>query len=100
MLRKGVYLYEYMDNWKKVTETKLPEKEEFYSNLNMEDITGVDYIHAKRVCKEFIIKDLGEYHDLYLTTDALLFAGVFENFRKMYLKRYNLDPVGFISALD
>ena len=89
-----------MDNWKKVTETKLPEKEEFYSNLNMEDITGVDYIHAKRVCKEFIIKNLGEYHDLYLTTDALLLAGVFENFRKMCLKRYNLDPVGFISALD
>ena len=100
MLRKGVCPYEYMDNWEKVTETKLPEKEEFYSNLNMEDITDVDYIHAKRVCKEFIIKDLGEYHHLYLTTDALLLAAAFENFRKTCLKRYNLDPVRFISARE
>ena len=53
MLRKGVYLYEYMDDWEKFNETTLPEKEEFYSNLNMEDITHGDYIHAKRVCKDF-----------------------------------------------
>ena len=49
MLRKGVYPYEYMDIWEKINETTLHEKEEFYSNLNMEDITDVDYLHAKRV---------------------------------------------------
>ena len=51
-----------MDDWEKFNETTLPEKEEFYSNLN---ITDADYIHAKRVCKDFEIKNLGECHNLY-----------------------------------
>ena len=59
LLRKGVYPFEYMNKWEKE-----PEKEEFYSNLHMEDITDTDYMHAKRVCKGFEIKYLGEYHDL------------------------------------
>ena len=66
MLGKGVYSYEYMDNWKKFNETLLPEKEEFYSNLKVEEITDADYMHAKGVCKDFEIKNLGEYHDLDL----------------------------------
>ena len=53
LLRKGVYPYEYMDEWEKFNETSLPEKEEFYRNLNMEDITDSDYMHAKRVCEDF-----------------------------------------------
>ena len=56
LLRKGVYPYEYMDDWEKFNETTLPEKEEFYSNLNMEDITDADYIHAKGVCMDVEIK--------------------------------------------
>ena len=67
----------------KFNETTLTEKEEFYSNVNMEDITEVDYMHAKRVCKDFEIKYLGEYHDLYLKSDALPLADVFKKFRKM-----------------
>ena len=59
LLRKGVYPYEHMDNWEKFNEKTLPEKEEFCSNLNMEDITDADYTHAKRVCKDFEIKNLG-----------------------------------------
>ena len=51
-----------MDDWEKFNKAKLPEKEEFYSNLNMEDITDADYLHTKRVCKDFQIKKLGEYH--------------------------------------
>ena len=47
----------------------MPEREEFYSNLNMEYITDADYMHAKRACKDFDIKDLGEYHDLFLKSD-------------------------------
>ena len=55
-----------MDDWEKFNETSLPEKEDFYSHLNMEDITDADYAHAKRVCKDFEIKNLEEYHDLYV----------------------------------
>ena len=55
-----------MDDWEKFNETSLAEKEDFCSHLNMEDITGVDYVHAKRVCKYFEIKKLGEYHDLHV----------------------------------
>ena len=98
MLRKGDYAYEYMDDWQKFNETKLHEKQEFDSNLNMEYIIDVDYMHGKRVCKDFEIKNLGEYHDLYLQSDPFLLADVFENFRKMCLKIYHLDPVKFLSA--
>ena len=87
-----------MDEWKKFNETTLSKKEEFYSKLNMEDITNVDYKHAKRIYKEFEMKHLGEYHDLYLKSDTLLVADIFENFRKMCLTIYHLDPVKFLSA--
>ena len=96
--RKSVYPYEHMDEWEKFNETTLPEKEEFCSNLNLEDITDADYVHAKRVCKDFEIKNLGEYHDLYLKIDTLLLADIFENFRKMCLKIYHLDLVKFLLA--
>ena len=81
-----------MDDWEKFNETSLPEKEDFYSHLNMEDITDADYAHAKRVCKDFEIKNLGEYHDLYVQSNRLLLADVFENSRNMCLKIYKLDP--------
>ena len=87
-----------MDDQEKFNETSLPEKEESCGSLNMEDIRDVDYIHAKRVCKNFGIKNLGKYHDLYLKSDTFLLADVFEIYRKMCLKIYHLDPVKFISA--
>ena len=87
-----------MDDWEKFYETTLLEKEKFYSNLNMDDITDADYMHAKRVCTDFEIKNLGGYHDLYLKSDTLLLADVFQNFRKMCLNIYHLDPVKFLSA--
>ena len=82
LLRKSVYPYENMDKWEKFNETTLPEKEEFYGNLNMEDITDADYMYAKRVCKDFEIKNLGEYHDLYLKSDTLLLADVSKTLEK------------------
>ena len=85
LLRKGVYLYEYMDEWTKFNETTSPKNEEFYSNLNMEDITDEDYIYLKRVCKVFEIKNLGEYHDLNRKSDTLLLVNVFENLINMSL---------------
>ena len=75
----------------KFNETSLPEKEGFYSHLNMEDITDADYAYAKRVCKDFEIKNLGKY-DLYVQNDTLLLADVFQNFRNMCLEIYELDP--------
>ena len=63
LLWKALYWYEYMDDWEKLNETSLPEKEDFYSHVNMEDIADADYTQAKRVCKDFEIKTLGEYHD-------------------------------------
>ena len=77
LLRKGVYPYEYMDSWERFNET-LPDKEAFYSNLNIEDITDVDYKHAKIVFKNLINKNLGDYHDLYVQSDTLLLAHVSE----------------------
>ena len=100
LLRKGVYPYEYMDDWKKFNERTLAEIVEFYSNLNMEDITDADYTHEKRVCKYFELTNLGEYHDLYLKSDTLLLADVFKNVRKMRLKIYHLHPVNFFQLLD
>ena len=99
LLRKGVYPYEYIGDWEKFDETALLEKEEFFSNLNLEDIKNADYMHVKRVCKDFKTKKIvGKYHDLYLKCDTLLLADVFENFRKMCLKIYELDPAKFLSA--
>ena len=97
-LLKGVYPYEYMDSWERFNETSLPDKEAFYSNLNMEDITDVDYGHAKRVCKNLSNKNLADYHGLYVQSDALLLANVFENFINMCIKVYELDPTDFLSA--
>ena len=85
LLRKGVYPYEYMGSWEKSDETSLPDKEAFYSSLNMEDVTDADHRHTKRVFKKLNNKNLGDYHDLYVQTDTLVLADVFENFRnKIY----------------
>ena len=87
-----------MDNWEKFNEASLTEKEDFYSHLNMEDISDADYAHAKKFCEDFAIKNLGEHHDLYVQSDALLLADVFENFRNICIKIYELDPAKFVSA--
>ena len=97
LLRKGVYPYEYMHNWERFNETSLPSKESFYSNLNMEDIDDIDYRHGNNVFNKFKLNNLGDYHDLYVQSDTLLLADVFENFRDMCLKEYELDPAHFLS---
>ena len=103
LLRKGVYPYAYMDSWERFDEISLPDKKAFYSNLNMEDITDVDHRHAKRVfngvaLKNLSNKNLGDYHDLYVQSDTLLLADVFEDFRNMCIKVYELNPGHFLSA--
>ena len=75
-------VYPYMDERETFNEISLPKKEEFYSNLNMEDITDTNFTHAKKVCRDLEIKKLGEYHDLYLKSDILFFPDAFENLQK------------------
>ena len=76
----------------------MPDKKAFHSNLNIKDITDVDYRQAKRVFKEFNIKNLGEYRDLHVQSDTLLLADIFENFRNKCIRIYELDPAHFLSA--
>ena len=90
-----------MNTWmigKSVTKHNCLKKKNFIATQNIEDITNADYMHVKRVCKGFEIKSLGEYHDLNIKSDVLLLADVFENFKKMCFKNYELDLVKFISA--
>ena len=98
LLQKGVYPYKYMDDWEKF-ETSLPEKEDFYSHLNMEDITDADYTHAKRVCKDFKIKNLGDYHYLYVQSNTFLLADVFKNFLNISLEIDKVGPARFHSSI-
>ena len=95
LLRKGVYPYEYMDNWERFNETSLPNKESFYSNSNMENIDDIDYRHGNNVFKRFKLKHLREYYHLYVQSDTLLLADVFENFRNMCIKVHELDPISY-----
>ena len=97
LLRKGVYPYEYMDTWERFNEKLLPSKKDFYSNLNMEDISDIDYRHVNNVFKAFKLENLGDYHDLYVQSDTLLLADAFNNFGDMCIKEYELDPAHFLS---
>ena len=72
LLRKGVYPLEYMDSWERFNKTSLPDKEAFYSNLNMEDIMDVDHRHAIRIFKNLSNKNLDDCHDMYVPSDTLL----------------------------
>ena len=98
LIKKGIYPYEYMDSWNKFNDIELPNKGMFYSKLNMSDVSDKDYGHAQKVWKEFKIKNMGEYHDLYLLTDTILLANVFESFRAACMDNYGLDPAHFYTA--
>ena len=98
MSKKGVYPYDWMDSFEKFDQTELPTKEHFYSILNDQHITNDEYDHARKVWKTFKIKNMGEYHDLYLGSDVLLRTDVFENFRKTCLQYYKLDPCHYFTS--
>ena len=79
-------------------ETQLPPKDKFYSMLHDCGISDDDYEHAQKVWKEFKIKNMGDYHDLYLKTNVLLLADVFEEFRNVSLENYSLDPAWYYTS--
>ena len=105
-LPKGVsqlsilFLMNNMDSWENFDETALLSKEAFYSNLNLENISDEVYAHAQKVWDVFKIKNLGEYHDLYVKIDTLLMSDILENFRNMCLDVYELDPAYLHLLLD
>lgn len=96
--KKGVFPYDYVNEWGRLDETRLPEKEKFYNQINARHISDADYAHAQNVWKNFEIKTLGQYSDLYLMTDVLLLADVFENFRVLCMENYGLEAACFFTA--
>ena len=87
-----------MDSFEKFTNRELPTKDQFYSILNDEHITDDEYDDAKEVWDTFYIKTMGDYHDLYLVGDVLLLTDVFENFRKICMQYYKLDPCHYFTS--
>lgn len=98
LIRKGVYPYDYIKDWKCYEQKSLPSKYYFHNSLTNEGISDEDYSHAQNVWAEFSITDLGEYTDLYLKTDVLLLTDIFQNFRKTCKHYYKLDPAFYITA--
>ena len=98
LTRKGMYPYDYKDLLKRLEEMQLLSKDAFYSKLNEEGITDENYEHAKTVWKTFGMKTMRDYHDLYNRGHFFLFADVFENFRNVCSKNYNLDPTHYFTA--
>jgi len=98
LLRKGVFPYDYMDSTERLNETQLPPKTAFYSILSREGINDGDYEHAQKVWKEFGMKTLRDYHNLYNICDVLLLADVFENFTDACMNNYKLDPAWYYTA--
>ena len=87
-----------MNSWDKFEETRLPSIDKFYSKLNMSGISESEYQHARNVWDKFKLKNMGDYHDLYLKTDVILLTNVFESFRSVCLNNYGLDPAHFYTA--
>ena len=98
MLREDVYPDGYMDSWERFNATSLPDKKAFYTKLNEEGISNIDHAHSQKVWEVFGIKNLGEYHDLYIQSDTLLLAGVFENVRDKCIEVYEHDSAHFLPA--
>ena len=91
LLRNGVYLYEYMDSLGRFDETSLPDKEPFYSELYLEDITDKDYAHVQKVFEELKLKKLGDYHDLYVK--------VIHYCWQMYLKTLETSVLKYMNSI-
>ena len=96
--QKGVYPYDYIDSFNKFGDQQLPLKDSFYSILTDEGISDVQYQHAQNVWNTFDMNIMGDYHDLYLQSDILLQADVFENFRETCLQYYKLDPCHYFTS--
>jgi len=91
MIQKGVYPYDYIDNYDKFSDNNLPKKKLFYSKLSNESCSKDKYEHAQNIWKTFKCNTLLDYHNLYLKTDVLLLCDIWENFRNLCNDNYKLD---------
>lgn len=98
LMRKGVFPYDYLSSWERLQETSLPTKDKFFSKLKNVGITDEDYNHAQIVWDTFDHQSLGDYLELYLKTDVLLLADIFENFRDVCIAAYGLDPAYYYTT--
>ena len=96
--RKGVFCYDYIDSFERLNERQLPPREQFFNKLSGQECSEEDYAHAQNVWEDFQCETLTHYMGIYLLTDVLLLADVFQNFRNASLAEYQLDPVYFVSA--
>ena len=98
LLTKQIYPYEFIDSVDRFSDRELPDIDKFHNTLTDEPLPRADYEHAQRVWREFNIRNMGEYHDLYVLTDVLLLADVFENFRTICQASYKLDPLHYYTS--
>lgn len=98
LLSKGVFPYDYISSIDILKENKLPAIESFYNSLIEENISKESYLHACEVWDKFKVKNLLEYLKLYVTSDTLQLACVYQNFREICMNNFNLDPVWYYSA--
>ena len=98
LLRKGVYPYDFVSSPEIFNKTSLPAKSEFYNKRTDAEISEVDYEHAQKVWNPFCMINFGQYHDIYLKSDTILLADVFENFRRICQTYYQLDPAHYHSS--
>ena len=98
LLRKGVYPYEYMSNWTRLDDQQLPPRDQFFNKLRDCECSQADYDHAQRVWTAFNCRTMRDYHDIYLKSDVLQLADIFESFRNLGMKEYKLDPAHYVSS--
>jgi len=98
MIQKGIYPYDYISAYEKLNETQLPSIYDFYSHLTNEPCNKKDYERAQIVFKHFNCKSILDYHNLYLTSDVLLLADVFEAFKTTCYRIYGLDPAYYYTS--
>lgn len=96
--KKGVFPYSYIDDISKFNETNLPPAKLFYNELKDEHISNDEYQRAKEIWNIFQCQTLGDYSDIYLKSDVLLLADIFENYRSQCLRTYQLDPAHYFTA--
>lgn len=91
--QKGFFPYDFVDDFNKLELTNLPSKNDFYPSFNDWNISDKDHSHARKVWETSNVKTLGGYSDIYLKTDILLLADIFENCRAKCLLTYELDAL-------
>ena len=96
--KKGIFPYDYMTDFSKLSATSLPPKDAFYNQLNKTGISDEDYAHAQKVWETFGCESMGDYHDLYLKTDVLLLADIMTEFRRVCKEVYGLDALHYYTA--